>query len=195
MHDVGGQNALTAIYLGYRVYDTLFEALLIVVSVVAASHMSWYPNVEVTDGLRSEIESSSMAKFTLRIICPIILLFGAYLALNGHISAGGGFQGGLAIAVFFICRYMVYNIYDIHIKTVMEIEKLIYINITVVATIAVFMGVLYLSAEAIPIWQSVYLIFMNIFIGLKVACGFFILFYRYIAIERLPAVNELEDYR
>ena len=188
MRDVGGTNAVTAIYLGYRVYDTLFEALLLVVAVVAVTHVSWLGSDSVLDGLHSEIENSTMAKFTMRIICPIILLFGAYLIMNGHISAGGGFLGGLAFASFFICRYFVLGIYDLPIQKVMKMEELVFINITVLPIFAIFTGVIYLVADIAditPIFQHIYLIAMSALLGMKVACGFFILFYRHVAIERL----------
>ena len=191
MTDVGGENAVTAIYLGYRVYDTLFEALILVIAVVAVTHMSWYNGVTVSDGRHSEIENAKMAVFAMRFISPILLLFGVYLITNGHISAGGGFQGGLAIATFFICRYMTYNIYDISVQKVIKLEELIFISIILVAAFAVFLGVGVFAM--LP--QTVYLLAMNSLIGLKVACGFFILFYRYIAIEQDagPAMLEIEN--
>jgi len=185
MVDVGGTNAVTAIYLGYRVYDTLFEALLLVVAVVAVTHVSWLGLDQIPDGHHSEIENSAMAKFTMRIICPIILLFGAYLIMNGHISAGGGFLGGLTIATFFICRYLVLDIYDLPIKKVMKMEELVFINITILPILAIFTGVVYVVADVTPLFQNIYLIAMSALVGMKVACGFFILFYRYVAIERL----------
>jgi len=185
MSDVGGENAVSAILLAYRIYDTLFEALILVVSVAAVFHMSHFTDSSVSDGRHSEIENSGMAVFTLRVICPVIVLFGVYLVINGHISAGGGFQGGLAVAAFFICRYMVYNIYDIPIKKVMQLEELIFLSIILLSVIAVFLGAATLLPTAyLPVFQHVYLILMNVFIGLKVACSFFILFYRYIAFER-----------
>ena len=185
MADVGGENAVTAILLGYRVYDTLFEALVLIVAVVAVVHMSHFKESSVSGGHLSEIENSGMAGFTLRLICPLIVIFGIYLVINGHISAGGGFQGGLAVAAFFICRYMIYDIYDISVKKVMHLEEMIFISIIILSAIAVFLGVYaYLPADYVHIFQHAYLIFMNVFIGLKVACGFFILFYRYIAFER-----------
>ncbi|MCL2571253.1 MAG: DUF4040 domain-containing protein [Defluviitaleaceae bacterium] len=187
MQDVGGENAVTAIYLGYRVYDTLFEALLLVIAVVAVTHVSWFSSEEVPDGQHSEIENSRMTKFTMRIICPIILLFGAYLIMNGHFTAGGGFLGGLAFASFFICRYLVLGIYDLPIKKVMKMEELVFINITILPIFAVFTGVVYLVADVTPLFQNIYLVAMSALVGMKVACGFFILFYRHIAIERLPA--------
>ena len=186
--DVGGENAVAAILLGYRVYDTLFEALILVIAVVAVSHMSWLDRMAVDDGRHSEIENSSMAVFTMRIITPIILLFGTYLILNGHISAGGGFQGGVAIATFFICRYMIYDIYDISVKKVIKLEEYVFVFIVVIAVFAVFVGSKAFLAYNFEYFQDAfrdsYLITMNILIGLKVACGFFIIFYRYVAIER-----------
>ncbi|MCL2592477.1 MAG: DUF4040 domain-containing protein [Defluviitaleaceae bacterium] len=200
MTDVGGENAVTAIYLGYRVYDTLFEALILVIVVVAVAHVSWYEKGDsVTDGYHSEIENYNTAIFTMRIIWPIILLFGVYLIMNGHISAGGGFQGGLAIACFFICRYMIYGIYDIPIKKVIRLEELVFLNIIIMAILAIFLGAENFIVERFPVdrgvYQTIYLLIMNILIGLKVACGFFILFYRYIAIERLDIVQKRNSKR
>ena len=184
MAEVGGENAVAAILLGYRVYDTLFEALVLVIALVAVVHMSHNQASSVPDGHHSEIETSGMAAVILRIISPLILIFGIYLMLNGHISAGGGFQGGLAIAGFFICRYMIHDIYDLPIKKVLFLEKVIFIGILILAAITYVLGAAqFLPIEFVPIYQVGYLIAMNVFIGIKVACVFFALFYRYIAIE------------
>ena len=183
--DVGGTNAIGAIYLGYRVYDTLFEALMLVVSVVAVIHMSAYNITEVTAGRSSRIQRwGGMAVFTIRIISPIIILFGVYLIANGHLTAGGGFQGGLAVATFFICRYLIYDIYDLPINKVMKFEESIFF-------IAVILAISVVFADAIahlPFVSEYYLVIMNVLIGLKVTCGFIILFYRFIVIERMEGL-------
>jgi len=191
MSDVGGENAVTAIYLGYRVYDTLFEALLLVTAAVAVIHLSWYSKTAVPDGRHSEIESSQMAKFTMRIICPIILLFSMYLIMNGHISAGGGFLGGLAFASCLICRFLVRGIYDLPIEKVIKLEELTFINIIILPILAVFTGVVYLYWDAADLLQPIYLTVMSGLVGMKVACGFFVLFYRYVAIERLSGEDDI----
>ena len=189
-HDVGGTNAIGAIYLGYRVYDTLFEALMLVVSVVAVIHMSAHKVMSVSTGPSSQIQRwGGMAVFTIRIISPIIILFGIYLIANGHLTAGGGFQGGLAVATFFICRYMIYDIYDLPIKKVMKYEEGIFFISVILAAIVVFAENLY----RMPLISDYYLIIMNTLIGLKVTCGFVILFYRYIAIERMEGISEEEE--
>ena len=183
--DVGGENAVTSIYLGYRVYDTLFEALILVISVVAVSHLSYSEDSQVANGSHSEIEKSGMAIYAMRIICPIIIVFGIYLIFNGHISAGGGFQGGLAVATFFICRYFIHDIYDVSVQKVLMLEEIVFIGIIIVAVLAVFLvASVYIPERFLHIYQFIYLVSMNSLIGLKVASGFFVLFYRYIAIER-----------
>lgn len=186
MGDVGGENPVTSIYLAYRVYDTLFEALMLVVSVVAVIHLSYFDGISIKKGKPSEIETSSAAGLTLRLVCPAMLVFGIYLIVNGHLSPGGGFQGGLAVASFFVCRYMIYDIYDISISKLNKMEELIFAGITVVAALVVFQQglVSLIPQQHILLFQNVYLITMNVLIGLKVACAFVILFYRYIGIER-----------
>ena len=186
MEDVGGENAVGAIYLGYRIYDTLFEALMLVVGVVAVIHMSEHTIAVVSKGKGSEVQRSGMAIFTIRIICPLLVIFGFYLMANGHISPGGGFQGGLAIAAFFICRYMVYDIYDLPILKVMKLEEAVFVTTVLLAIFVVFVGVAdYLPIYDINIFQGAYLMIMNFLIGAKVTCSFIILFYRFIAVERL----------
>ena len=183
--DIGGQNAVTSIYLGYRVYDTLLEALMLIIAAIAVRHMSHFGEATVKDGEHSELEESGIALILLRMVAPVTIVFGVYLIANGSITAGGGFQGGLAVAGFFICRYMIYNIYDVRIEKINKMEELVFVAITIIAVLIVFQGaVSHLPPHLVPIFQNIYLLLMNGLIGAKVACGFIILFYRYVAIER-----------
>ena len=188
--DVGGTNVIGAIYLGYRVYDTLFEALVLVISVVAVIHVSAHSATTVAKGRSSRIQRwGGMAVLIIRIISPIMILFGIYVIANGHLTAGGGFQGGLAVAAFFICRYMIYDIYDLPIKKVMKYEEGVFLASVLIAIVVVFADVVTYS----PIVSQYYLIIMNVLIGAKVTCSFVILFYRFIAIERMEGIEEVKE--
>jgi len=179
--DIGGENAVTAIYLGYRMYDTLFEALMLLISVVGVAHMSWHSDSEITDQkFYGVTKFDSVDVYTIRILCPAMLLFGVYLILNGHISPGGGFQGGAAVASFFICRYLIHTIYDVRFSKIMILEKMTFVAIAFLATFFIFLG----FYVVFPEFRNVYLMMMNLLIAMKVACGFIIIFYRYIAFER-----------
>jgi len=177
--DIGGENAVTAIYLGYRMYDTLMEALMLLVSVVAVVHLSQHREHLVLSGKRRDINKSDIAVFTVRIISPVLILFSAYLIMNGHVSPGGGFQGGVVLASFFMCRYMIHAIHDININKVIMFEKFAYLGIFILASFFIFYG----AHSYLPLPKSVYLVSMNLFIGLKVSCGFLIIFYRFITFE------------
>jgi multicomponent Na+:H+ antiporter subunit B len=190
MVEMGGENAVTAIYLGYRVYDTIFEALVLVVAVVAVLHMSWFERASIADGIHSDINRSGLAIFIIRIITPLILVLGIYLIVNGFLTPGGGFQGGVAVATFFICRYMIYNIFDLPIGKILRMEELVFVSIVLFAIVGIFLGTAaYIPQGWLAYFQSAYLIIMNALIGIKVACAFTLLFYRYVGIERL------EDWR
>jgi len=178
--EVGGQNAVTAIYLGYRMYDTVFEALMLLVSIVAVVHLSHHDDEVVSEETPSGVSDSNIVGVTIRIICPVLLLLSIYLIANGHISPGGGFHGGVVAAAFFVCRYMTYGITDMRINKVVVMEKLVYLCIVVFSVYFIFLG----AHSFLPIPKEIFLTGINLLLGLKVACGFFIVFYRFIAFER-----------
>jgi hypothetical protein len=65
-------------------------------------------------------------------------------------------------------------------------EELVFVSIVLFAIAGIFLG----TADHIPdrwltYFQNFYLVIMNGLIGMKVACGFTLLFYRYAGIERL----------
>lgn len=179
-HDVGGENAVTAIYLGYRMYDTIFEAFMLFISIIAVVHLSFFQDTPlVLSGKRKDINRSDVAFYTVRIICPLLLMLGVYLIINGHIAPGGGFQGGVVLASFFIYRYMIFAIHDIHIGRVIILKKIIYVGIIVLALFFIFFNL----NTYFQMSQNLYLVIMNLFIGIKVACAFLIIFYRFATFE------------
>lgn len=179
--EVGGENAVTAIYLGYRVYDTLFEALMLLVSIVAVIHLSRYEDLAASRGVPSGIQGSAFAQTTIQLISPMMIIICVYLVMNGHLTPGGGFHGGVVAASLFVCRFLIYDIYDIPVGKVITVEKLLFIGILLLATLFVFSG---MSARFLAL-RIPYMVSMNLLIGLKVTCGFLIIFYRFTAFERV----------
>ncbi len=52
---------------------------------------------------------SLIVKVITRLIVGIILLYGIYIVLHGHISPGGGFAGGVIIALSFVNLMLAYG--------------------------------------------------------------------------------------
>jgi hypothetical protein len=70
-------------------------------------------------------------------------------------------------------------------------EELIFVSIVLFAIFGIFLGIAdFMPARWLGAFQSAYLIIMNALIGIKVACGFTLLFYRYAGIERLEVENQ-----
>ena len=55
-----------------------------------------------------------VANRSSRLIYPFILVFGAYIIIHGHLTPGGGFQGGVAIIGAVALVYLAMGIKALH---------------------------------------------------------------------------------
>lgn len=96
----GSANIVTAILLGYRGLDTLGEVSVLFAAASAAAL------VFAGSKRKASAPVSRKAGFVFAVsagpLLPFLLLLGAYIILHGHLTPGGGFQGGaiLAAAIF-----------------------------------------------------------------------------------------------
>lgn len=93
--DLGAANIVTAIVVTYRGLDTLGEVTVLflaaaIVGLVLADSKHGRSRVRPPVG---ELLSTGT-----RFLVPLILLLGVYVFVNGHLTPGGGFQGGAIIA-------------------------------------------------------------------------------------------------
>jgi multicomponent Na+:H+ antiporter subunit B len=100
--ELGAPNVITGILLTYRALDTLGEvAVLFMVAaamglLLSAEGKQRGPLPERTSG--NARAASEIVQSGAQILVPLISIFAAYIIMNGHLSAGGGFQGGAVIA-------------------------------------------------------------------------------------------------
>ncbi|QSX08995.1 sodium:proton antiporter [Alkalibacter rhizosphaerae] len=113
------------------------------------------------------------------LLYPFIILIGFYIIINGHVSPGGGFQGGAVLASAFISRYLVIPEESIRIKYMQTLEKVLFFCIILIPTLFLFSSTGNDSAMA----NTIYLVVMNLLIGLKVSSGLTIIFYRFVFYE------------
>lgn len=102
VEEVGAANLVTAVVVTYRGLDTLGEVSILFLT---ASILGFFlpsgkgPKIKVRD-------SSEILKTASRLLEPIIILFGVYVFINGHLTPGGGFQGGAILASALILAYL-----------------------------------------------------------------------------------------
>ncbi|MBF4694143.1 MnhB domain-containing protein [Fusibacter ferrireducens] len=124
-------------------------------------------------------DHSDLISKTLPITYPFVLLFGIYIVVNGHVTPGGGFQGGAVIASILILKYLIDPSVETSLKKIRTIEKL--------ALLLIFLFPLGFLLTFIhlqfPMFNCSYLILMNLLISIKVACGMSIIFIRFVFYE------------
>ena len=126
-------------------------------------------------------DHSHLTSTTLGFIYPLMIVFGLYIIFNGHISPGGGFQGGAVLSSLFISKYLIFPILDTPLHKIQKLEKMLLL-------IILFVPVLFLLTQynvTHPDLNPIYLILMNSLIGFKVACGLSIIFLRFVFYEML----------
>lgn len=125
------------------------------------------------------VQEDSLVSIITGLLYPFIIVFGIYVILNGHDTPGGGFQGGAILAVLFIGRYLVAHSDDFNIHRAHNVEKALLAILILVPAVFVF-GPL---SRSYPQLNQIYLVFMNLLIGFKVALGLTIVVFRYAFFE------------
>ena len=101
--ETGATNIVTSVVLNYRGFDTLGEVTILF---LAAIGLGAVLATLKKKGKRQIEPASLILKTGCRFLFPLILLFGAYIFIHGHLTPGGGFQGGAIIASAFLLVYL-----------------------------------------------------------------------------------------
>jgi len=193
--EIGAPNLVTAVVVTYRGLDTLGEVTVLFISAAGVGlllrrtrrkedelgHKSdSLPDDDLEKGDRAEETAvphrpaSEIVETATQLLLPMVILFGIYVFMNGHLSPGGGFQGGAIIASG--TMFLLLALPESHISRLMIaiIESLSGFSYVVVGVLGVIIADGFLdnrilglgdfgdlfSAGAIPL--------IYVFIGLKV---------------------------
>ena len=178
--ELGAPNVITGILLTYRGFDTLGEvAVLFMVAasvglVVGGERLQREESRD--DGSEEARQSSEIIQSGAQILVPLISIFAAYIIMNGHLSAGGGFQGGAVIASGVVLMLLAYPQYqpNIELLSITESAAGAFFVLVGIAGLIVAGGFLdnrilplgqfgaFFSAGAIPV--------LSVLLGIKVGC-------------------------
>jgi len=96
--DTGAANIVTAIIVTYRGLDTLGEVTVLFLTATIVALILSQARQPGGVGSRKAVAAGELLQTGSRLLVPLILLFGAYVFVNGHLTPGGGFQGGAIVA-------------------------------------------------------------------------------------------------
>ncbi len=107
--EIGAPNLVTAVVVTYRGLDTLGEVTVLFISAAGVGLLlrrsrrkqdidSQDRDNRAEESKNSHKPASEIVETATELLLPMIILFGIYVFMNGHLSPGGGFQGGAIIA-------------------------------------------------------------------------------------------------
>jgi multicomponent Na+:H+ antiporter subunit B len=98
-------NMVTAVLADYRGFDTMFETVVVFIAGIAVLAILKGSGGRRRGARRTyevEAEPDLIVTNTVRLVVPVIQLFAFYVLAHGHVSPGGGFQGGVVMGASFI---------------------------------------------------------------------------------------------
>jgi multicomponent Na+:H+ antiporter subunit B len=199
LEETGAVNIVSGMILDYRAFDTfgescvLFAATICVMIMLRIDGQTKEDDEEAkktTFGIRQsafslidsrqyEPENDSILKKSALLIVPLILIFGLYVILNGHISPGGGFSGGAILGAGLILFLSAFGFQTaekvLNAKTVKIITLVSLLVYCLAKSYSFFTGANHLES-GIPlgtpgaILSSGLILVLNICVGMVVAC-------------------------
>ena len=113
----GVANAVTTVVVYFRGFDTLGEIAVLFIASLGIGLM-----LESNDSCEIKQESNFILQSASKVLFPVILLFGIYVMVYGHLSPGGGFQGGVIIASGVLLLLISYRSFKVPHNIIVALE-------------------------------------------------------------------------
>ena len=105
--ETASANAVTSVVVSYRGFDTLGEVTVLFLAATGIGLLFGGPRAAPDEDAEPGSSPNEMLVTGVRLLFPVLLVLGVYVVLHGHLSPGGGFQGGVIIATAFFLRMLV----------------------------------------------------------------------------------------
>lgn len=110
LKETGAVNIVAGVILDYRAFDTLGEShVLFTASIVVFILLLQTVPEREKESERRILQNDLILRKTAQVLIPLLVLFGIYVLLNGHLGPGGGFSGGAIIGSGFILYSLAYG--------------------------------------------------------------------------------------
>lgn len=106
----GAVNTVAGMILDYRAFDTLGESFVLFTATCAVLLLlEKAKNAPIKKKEKFTFTNDPIICLVVKIIVPIIIVFGIYILFNGHLSPGGGFSGGAILGTGLILFAMAFG--------------------------------------------------------------------------------------
>lgn len=116
-------NVVTAIVVNYRGFDTLGEVTVLFLATTGLASIL-YKRRDEEETERVSKPSSTILQTGAKLLFPLVVILGVYVFVHGHLTPGGGFQGGAIIATGFLLMLIAYQKYHLSHSMLTWVESL-----------------------------------------------------------------------
>lgn len=117
LEETGAVNIVTGMILDYRAFDTFGESCVLFVAsccvlILLRVDKDDDPHSRAAEDMNDrfyEPKRDTILQRVANVLVPLMIVFGIYVVLNGHLSPGGGFSGGAIIGSGFILYLTAYG--------------------------------------------------------------------------------------
>ena len=196
MQETGAVNIVAGMILDYRAFDTLGESnvlfiaacsVLILLRISSEKHGGdAVAQLEAeADDRMYEPKNDLILQRIASFLVPLILLFGIYIIMNGHISPGGGFSGGAVMGAGLILYLNAFGFRKTErfftFKTFKAVSLCALSFYAVSKAYSFFTGANHLSSFITPgtpgrLFSAGLIPYLNIAVGLVVCCTMYALY-------------------
>jgi multicomponent Na+:H+ antiporter subunit B len=175
--ELGAPNVITGILLTYRAFDTLGEVAVLFM-VAAGVGLVLGARGRRNEGSSAEPPrgASEIVRTGQQILTPLIAIFAAYIIMNGHLSAGGGFQGGAVIASSVLLLLLADPRQQLDLKFLSSIESAAGVLFVLVGVAGLIVAGGFLDNRVLPLGQfgaffsAGTIPVLSVLLGIKVGC-------------------------
>ena len=106
--EVHTANIVAAVLLAYRGIDTLGELSILFTAAAGVGLILGHSSLRAKNSEPSvQAESGFITTRAVDLLMPLLIVVGFYIIFYGHVTPGGGFQGGVILAIAFFLPVMV----------------------------------------------------------------------------------------
>lgn len=143
--DLKVANSVTAIVVNYRGFDTLGEVTVLFLAATGLSSIMYRRRRKGEKQIRAKKPSSRIVQIGSQILFPMVILLGGYVFIHGHLTPGGGFQGGAIIATASLLMLISYRKFKVNHNTISWIESLAGVVFVSVGYVGLILGLTFLE--------------------------------------------------
>jgi len=104
--ELGAANVVTAIVVSYRGFDTLGEVAVLFAATAGVGAMLTKKRLGPDAASGRGTPATEVLRTATGLLTGLLVMFGVYIFTHGHLTPGGGFQGGVVIATAILLNLM-----------------------------------------------------------------------------------------